>query len=81
MTRIVIVNWWEAIQMPGALTWTVGIIVALIIGAALVYILGFIVSMIATVFYLLVEGVEHLFRNAHMPHIHMPHRHHPVAAG
>ena len=67
--------------MPEALTWIAGIIVALIVGAALVYILGFIASMIASMFYMLVEGFEHLFPKAHMPHIHMPHRHHPVAAG
>ena len=67
--------------MPEALTWIGGIVVALIIGAALVYILGFIASMIATASYLLVEGVEHVFRNTHMPHIRMPHRHHPAAAG
>jgi len=77
----VIVNWQEAIQMPDALAWVAGIIVALIIGAALVYILGFIASMIGSVIYSLAQVVGRFFRNAHMPHIHMPHRHHPVAAG
>ena len=60
--------------MPAAVAVLVGIPVALIIGAALIYILGFIVSMVAALFYEPIEYVEE-----HLPHT-THHHHRPVAA-
>ena len=63
--------------MPEVMAVLIGIPVALLIGAVLVYIGGFIVSMVAALFYVPIEAISH-----HMPHApHVPHGHRPVVAG
>jgi hypothetical protein len=60
--------------MPAVLSWIVGVLMALVIGAALVYILGFIASMLVSMGYGLYEGVEHAVQKVHFPDVHLPHR-------
>ena len=62
-------------MLPEVTTWLLGIFAVLVIGAALVYILGFIVTMIGTMFYLPIVAIAHA--DIHMPHMHMPHMHVP----
>lgn len=61
--------------MPEVVAVLFGIPVVLVIGATLVFILGFILSMVVAIFYQPVEYVEH-----HMPHI-SHHDHRPLVAG
>ncbi len=63
--------------MPEVMAVLIGIPVALLILAALVYIGGFIVSMVVAMFYVPIEAIEH-----HLPHgPHTTHHHRPLVAG
>lgn len=65
--------------MAEAMTWLFGIAAVLVMGAALIYILGFIFSMVFRAFYGLFKGAENMGHHMHTPNIHMPHRHRPAA--
>ncbi|NTV00288.1 MAG: hypothetical protein HGA55_04090 [Methanoregulaceae archaeon] len=52
-------------MLPEAVTLLFGIFVILVVGAALIYILGFAVSMIVAMFYVPIEAVAHA--DMHLP--------------
>jgi len=59
-------------MLPDFVVWTAGIITAVVVAATLVYILGFVASMIVSLGYGLYEGVEHAAHRVHKPHWHLP---------
>ena len=69
----------EAIEMLATtVAWLAAAFMATVIGAALVYIIGFAVSMLVAMFYVPIEAIAHA--DIHMPHMHIPHMHLPHAA-
>jgi len=65
-------------MLATTLTWLAAAFIATVIGAALVYIIGFAVSTLVAMFYVPIEAIAHA--DIHMPHVHMPHIHLPHAA-
>lgn len=63
--------------MPEVMAVLIGVPVALLIGAVVLYIGGFIVSMVVAMFYVPIQAIEH-----HLPHgTHTTHHHRPLVAG